>query len=193
MLASVRLAHHSTAISARDKAGCTRYSTDVGLAIMMRRGGIYVDVAQSVEQPRNGLSSVQVRSSANYDDPKATGLTPRKDEGARWCSSVGRASVLYSECRGFDSCHQLHHRFACLWSFLSAHNYNILHSRQALKVMLSVKLVRIQCGLCVWCCRNRTFILGYRQAVRHQTLTLTRAEYLSARRFESCYPSQILR
>ena len=44
-LTFVWLVHDSTAISVRDTAGYTRYSTDVGLAAMMRRGGIYVDVA----------------------------------------------------------------------------------------------------------------------------------------------------
>ena len=44
-LTFVWLVHHSTAISVRDTAGYTRYSTDVGLAALMRRGGIYVDVA----------------------------------------------------------------------------------------------------------------------------------------------------
>ena len=58
----------------------------------MRRGGIYVDVAQEVEQPRNGVSLVQVQSSADVFAPKATELTPRKDEGMRWHSSVGRAT-----------------------------------------------------------------------------------------------------
>ena len=81
MLTFVWLVHHSTAISVRETAGYTRYSSDVGLAIMMRRDGIYVDVAQLVERPRNGLSLVRVRSSAIA--PKATELTPRKDEGAR--------------------------------------------------------------------------------------------------------------
>lgn len=46
MLAFVRLAHHSTAISAREPAGCIRCFSDVGFAAMMRRGSIYVDVAQ---------------------------------------------------------------------------------------------------------------------------------------------------
>ena len=45
MLTFVWLVHHSTAISVRDTTGYTRYSTDVGLAAIMRRGGIYVDVA----------------------------------------------------------------------------------------------------------------------------------------------------
>lgn len=101
-------AHYFTAISVKDTAGCTRCSSDVGFAAAMRRGGIYVDVAQEVEQPRNGVSLVQVQSSADVFAPKATELTPRKDEGMRWHSSVGRAPVLYSGCRGFESCCQLH-------------------------------------------------------------------------------------
>ena len=56
----------------------------------------------------DGVSLVQVQSSADVFAPKAKELTPRKDEGMRWHSSVGRAPVLYSGCRGFKSCCQLH-------------------------------------------------------------------------------------
>jgi hypothetical protein len=67
-----------------------------------------IDVAQEEEQPQDGMSLVQVQSSTDIFAPKATELTPRKDEGMRWHSSVGRAPVLYSGCRGFKSCCQLH-------------------------------------------------------------------------------------
>lgn len=40
MLTFVRLAHHSTAISVRDTAGCTRSLAGAESAAMMRRGGV---------------------------------------------------------------------------------------------------------------------------------------------------------
>lgn len=59
---------------------------------VLRTQGIYDSVAQSVEQPRRACH--QFESGHCQFAPKYKGLTPRKDEGARWCSSVGRASVL---------------------------------------------------------------------------------------------------